>query len=652
MAKLKNERWSIWLKAVIYGVVIAFVVTIFYNWGGGGKVGKGVPDNANWIAMVDGETIPIQAFVYRYKSAERRYSEIFGDRFDAAAQNLGFSVLNELIQANLAAKEAERLGFKVSEKDLSRSILEIEDGKGNFVFKDEDGNFVGVEIYRKIIEGNLNIPATLFEEQQRIDILTNKLRDFLKTSVVVTDDELMTEYKKRNERVSLDYILFDIDSEKDIKITEKDKIDYFNKHKEDFRTKEQRRAIYASFRADELSDEVSVEDSELKAYYEDNKDILYTSKDERRASHILFKTKPSDSEKEKETVKKKAETVLAKAKAGEDFSELAKTYSEDSSAANGGDLGFFDKNQMVPAFSEAAFSLGKGEISDVVESRFGYHIIKVTDVKEAGTLPFEEVKDKISKVLKKEKALELAKEKANQFKKGLTSENFESKIAEAELKTWDTGFFEQNGIPRDTGRIPTFNDEIFSLQPEAITDIHEGSFGYVIGKLVEIKAPYIPEMDTVSQALKIATRKDKSIKLVAEKADKAYKMAQKEDSLEKVSKKYDKEIVSAGFVNSNGWIKDLGQQVPLFEEAFNKESGDYGSYTVEGKGIVVYKVVDKKEVDPEKFKLEKDSIADSIRNEQFYKIYGGIMDNLMSKVEIIRNEEFVRRAQGSPEPDA
>lgn len=151
-----------------------------------------------------------------------------------------------------------------------------------------------------------------------------------------------------------------------------------------------------------------ISDEEMKKYYEEHKKDYY--KDEVKASHILVSTqdkngKPLSDEKKKEA-KKKAEDLLKRAKSGEEFSELAKENSDDpGSAAQGGDLGYFSKGMMVPEFEKAAFNLKPGEISDIVESSFGYHIIKVTDKVNEQT-PYDDVKDSIKTILLNEKFTE------------------------------------------------------------------------------------------------------------------------------------------------------------------------------------------------------------------------------------------------------
>ena len=150
-----------------------------------------------------------------------------------------------------------------------------------------------------------------------------------------------------------------------------------------------------------------ISEKDMKKYYEENKDSFYT--DTVTASHILIKTQDAEgkelSDAKKKEAKAKIEEVLAKVKAGEDFAELAKKYSEDGSASSGGDLGTFGRGQMVTAFEDAAFSMKPGEISDIVETEFGYHIIKVTDRVDKQE-SYDDVKDQIKSTLASEKYTE------------------------------------------------------------------------------------------------------------------------------------------------------------------------------------------------------------------------------------------------------
>ncbi|MCL2761035.1 MAG: peptidylprolyl isomerase [Desulfuromonadales bacterium] len=155
----------------------------------------------------------------------------------------------------------------------------------------------------------------------------------------------------------------------------------------------------------------AVSDKEIEDFYNNNKSSFHAEQ-RIRASHILVRTE------------QEAKDILAQLKNGASFEDLAKKYSIDGSAQQGGDLGFFGKNQMVPAFEKAAFALKKGEISDVVETQFGYHIIKVTDIQEPGVIPLKDVKDKIGNFLKTEKIRKAVFEYVTNLRKNAKVEIF------------------------------------------------------------------------------------------------------------------------------------------------------------------------------------------------------------------------------------
>jgi peptidyl-prolyl cis-trans isomerase C len=155
----------------------------------------------------------------------------------------------------------------------------------------------------------------------------------------------------------------------------------------------------------EIVQKITVSDKEVKDYYDSNLD-RFKQPEQVKASHILIKVDPEADKSEKAKARKQIETIQKKVKKGEDFGALAKEYSGCPSSTKGGDLGYFGRGQMVKPFEEAAFALKPGEVSDIVETRFGYHLIKVTDKKPPTTVPFEEVKEGISGHLKQQQVRE------------------------------------------------------------------------------------------------------------------------------------------------------------------------------------------------------------------------------------------------------
>ena len=170
-------------------------------------------------------------------------------------------------------------------------------------------------------------------------------------------------------------------------------------------------------------DKTTVPEKEIKAYYDSNSN-LFKQPEQVRASHILIKVEPKAKESEKEDALKKIKEVQEKQKKGGDFAKLAKEYSQGPSNAKGGDLGFFKRGQMVPAFEEVAFKLKPGEVSDIVNTRFGYHLIKVVDKKPESTVPYEEIKERIGQYLKQQKVQKEVRQLVEKLRKEGKVETF------------------------------------------------------------------------------------------------------------------------------------------------------------------------------------------------------------------------------------
>jgi peptidyl-prolyl cis-trans isomerase C len=152
----------------------------------------------------------------------------------------------------------------------------------------------------------------------------------------------------------------------------------------------------------EVTEKIKVSDEETKSFYDENPQ-LFQQPEQVKASHILIKVQADAPADQKAEARKKIEAVQQKVQKGEDFATLAKTYSEGPSGPRGGDLGYFKRGQMVKPFEEAAFSLKPNETSEIVETRFGYHLIKVNDKKAAKKMTYAEVKDRLNEHLKKQK---------------------------------------------------------------------------------------------------------------------------------------------------------------------------------------------------------------------------------------------------------
>ena len=172
-----------------------------------------------------------------------------------------------------------------------------------------------------------------------------------------------------------------------------------------------------------ITNQIKISDAETKAYY-DNNPQMFKQPEQIKASHILIKVDATAAQAQKKEARDKIETVQQKVKAGDDFAQLAKEYSEGPSKTRGGDLGYFRRGQMVKPFEDVAFAMKTNEVSSIVETRFGYHIIKVYDKKPAQTLAYADVKEKISQRMKQEEIEKQAAEYISQLKKDAKIEKY------------------------------------------------------------------------------------------------------------------------------------------------------------------------------------------------------------------------------------
>lgn len=246
--------------------------------------------------------------------------------------------------------------------------------------------------------------------KQAIDavVVENLLDAQIKASkITVSDDAVMAKISEISEKngMTLDQL--------------KERLVQMNKSMDELKKDISKELGYEQLFMSGLGKGVSIKDADVQKYYDANTD-KFTQKAQAKASHILIKTEADASDEDKAKAKAQIDEILVKVKAGGDFAAIAKESSACPSSAKGGDLGYFERDKMVKPFSDAAFSMKVGEVSDVVETQFGYHIIKLTDMKEAGKRTFAEAKEEIKSMLESKqrsdatrKYIEALKAKAN-----------------------------------------------------------------------------------------------------------------------------------------------------------------------------------------------------------------------------------------------
>lgn len=405
-------------------IVLSLSAVFLLQFGGPQAQGCASPGSANYAAKVYGDTITLGEMKTAYRLANgTRYST------QAAKQmRLKELVLDGLIERNLLAREAEKLGFKVSEEDVMTKLAEdgvmyvsapvgapmsIPSGAMPVPVTDDDGNFSASEA-RRFIQNQLGRTVEDFALSQIRETLALRMREVIESSVAVSPNEVWESFVRERDKAEIKYARFDPSFYAGkVKITDADIEAWLKDHAAD-----------------------------VDAEYEREKHRYTGLEKQVRARHILFKVEPTADESEKATIKARAELARTRALKGEDFAELAMELSEDpGSAKKGGDLGYNTRGKMVTPFDDAQFALKPGEISEVVETRYGYHVIKVEDVRE-GDVPLDVAKREIAeKQVKAARADELAKAAAEEalaaLKAGQTIDQLEERLKAEKEKAGD-----------------------------------------------------------------------------------------------------------------------------------------------------------------------------------------------------------------------
>ncbi len=630
------------LSVILWLVIAAFILSVFVTWGmkgsyGGGEMGQGV------VATVDGEPIDYKEFQQALNNQRNLYRSLYKERYQEMLQNLDLeqSVLDSLVDQKVALNEARSLGISVTPEEVQKRILEMP------AFQ-QDGRFIGQDLYRQILEMN-NITVQTFEKMVGDEIVFNRYRDLITDSVVVSEDNVRSEYMKQNEKATIEYVYFDHSLFKDQVVIDDDALAaWYDEHQEDYRESEKREVRFLLVDARQVQDRVELTDDDIEYYYQDNRDSQFYSPDQVRASHILLKTNTTMSDEEKAALRQRAEELLAEARDGADFAKLAEEHSEDSSASRGGDLGFFAEGAMVKPFSDAAFALAPGEISEVVDSPFGYHIILVTEKKAEGYQPLEEVRERIERTLKMEYARdevpEVAAELMDRLDQGETFEDLAGPEG-AGFIIRDATFGYEDNIPF-IGRNPDFADAAFGLtEPGAVAGPVTVPQGSAIISLVSVIEPHVPALEEKRQEVESTYRMEQAKSLARAAAEEMHAMAGNSTLAEAAAGRVDEglKVKVSEPLKRNGYIDGVGSTRPLDKEIFNLEAGQLAPVATLPNGELVFALKELTSPDEESFQQEKSNTRTQLESSKQQLLLTSTIAELKKHQEVVLNPAYFNR---------
>ncbi|OGT19175.1 MAG: hypothetical protein A2V90_02010 [Gammaproteobacteria bacterium RBG_16_57_12] len=501
----RAQGWLAW-------VIVAMLIVPFALWGINEYFTAG---DVGGVAKVNGKEISSGEFRQAYLQQRERMQESLGEAYDPAIfdSKLKDEVLTGLIDQELLVQLGQEAGFRVGDQQLGSIIHSIDDFQ-------RDGEF-SKEVYEEKLRGQGQSP-TAFEQRLRRAVISSQLYAGLAETTLVTRADLENVRSLMMQKREVSYLLVPVARfSKDLSITQADIEKYYSQNSASFVTPERVSIEYLELDAGQFAKDVQVTEQVLQDLYEAQK-ASFAVEEERRASHILLEVAADASDKDVEAARVKAEDILKRVKNNEPFAALAKQYSNDpGSADNGGDLGFFAKNTMDPAFEQAVFALNKGETSSLVRTPYGFHIIRLDDIKSGTGRSFAQVREELEKRYRLKEAERIYLDQRER----LANLSFENSgtlaVAADELKLpiKSTALFsrqEADGITADAkGLKATFSDDVLqnSLNSEII-DVTE-NHSVVLRVKEHIPSAQRPLQDVQEGIRAILTRQAASDKVRA-----------------------------------------------------------------------------------------------------------------------------------------
>jgi len=617
---MRRQRSALkWVWVILIFIFSVTLVTLYIPFGDLPNVSI-----TNDVASVGNDSISAREFQTAYRNyIDRMRGQLTPEMLRAF--RFEHQIMDALVMRHVMTEQARRLGLNASVADIEQRILE------NPAFR-EAGNFIGRARYQAILAQN-NLTIEEFESGVRDDIMTDKLKSFVTAGVTVSDKEVETEYKRRNEKAKLDYFVIDPAKLDDkVTLTDQDKRDYYEKNKAKYNVPEKRQARYIFVETVKMRSQVTVSDSELRQYYEQHQSE-YRLPDRVSAQHILFKTQEKKPE-EIAAIRQKARDVLERAKKGEDFESLAKQFSEDTSAANGGDLGSFTRGQMVPEFEQVAFSLTPGAISDLVQTQFGIHIIKVKEKQEARNRPFEELKEAVRPIVSTRKAEQKVSDVAQQIAVELVSNKDLNAVAQKfAVEVKETGLVEPGQPIPELGNAAELERRMAMMAKGEIGTAIPVERGYVVPMLTEI-APAHPASFEEAQTKVAADVKAEKVQLLAtEKGNQVQELIKAGKDLATAAKTVGAEIKTSELLTRGASVPDFGSIAEFDKEIFSLPIGKAGTpSTISGKTFA-FSVKERQEINPEEMKKSMETVRTEVvpgKREQYFSAY---MQEIRKKME-------------------
>lgn len=647
---LKTMRESFHhLKWTLFAVILVFVLGfVFFSGGGTGSNDA----SGTVVAKVGGETITAIDFDRQYRAQLQRQQSLYQGNLSPElirAMDLPRQVLDGMIDRILRLEAAKRVHLKVSDQEVAQTIAA-------YPAFQQNGQFIGRDQYERFLRSQ-NYTPDRFEDEIRENLLLDKYSTLVKASVLVLDADVQREFASRNEKASIEYIKVPLSRlETAGEASGADLKAYFEKHKERYRAPEQRKIKYLLVEKAKVRAKSIVPDTELRAEYEARK-ASFSVPEQIVAAHILVKTDPGKGAEGDAAAKTTADKLAERAKKGEDFAKLANENTEDPSGkGSGGVLPPFSREQMVPEFEQAAFSMAPGEIRGPIKTQFGYHVIKLVTKNPPHTRPFEEVRAQIASELSEKRAETETERRARALADRIRAlpnpSDDELRKLQDDVVTYNTSEWISKGEPiTGLGANQRATEAAWSLKIGQISkDPLATPRGPAFLKPAEERPAGVPPFEELKAKVSQDFQAERREKEAQEKLAPAAREIASGASLASLASRYETEVKTTPEFGPGGAIPEVGNAPALAAAVFATPKGQAGPPVAVPGGFVLFRVLTRSTPEPSQLAAQKSEIQDSLRSREAERLLHSYLLQLRAERRVEVNDEVLKSFL--PEPGA
>ena len=593
---MDKMRSAGFMKTVLWIALAGFIGFIVFQWGMdiSGRGDKG--PYAGIVGVVNGQEIRWEQFrdarwrTVQQMKGQQEGAELTERDYEQATQR----AWDELVSAILQSQEITKRGITVTDPEIS---FHVRHNPPEFVtraeaFQTEDGQFDTTK-FRQALD-DPRVPWISVENYFRSVLPFHKLQDQVLATVRVTDLEVKQDYINTNEKVKVRYLFFG---------------------------------------PQEYTDSVTeASEAEIQEYYNEHRDD-YKQEEQRKVDYVMFKKEPSP--EDSAAVKKQIDELHERLKSGEDFAEMAGIYSEDiASRENGGDLGFFGQGSMVKPFEDVAFNLEIGEMSEPVLTRYGWHIITVTDKKKENDEDQIQASHILLKIEPSEKTLEKLRYATEDFAQSCQEIGFDSLAATNSLEVKQSAYFRKEKYIPGVGYMPVAVNFAFRSKIGTTSDVFEDQNTYFVFRVAdEKKAGYKP-LDEVTAQVQSTVLKEKRMTLAKIKAQGIADSLAAGFTFDQVAERCSLEVKETDLFNRTGYVSGVGKYENFIGTAFKLEQDHISKVLETQRGYYIIQKIGHQPIDEAKFEEEKGTLKNALLQQKRNETYNLWFADLKERADI------------------